>query len=159
VIPIARPRLRANQNVVTLLSGTMIAPNPNSPIIAWYRYNSAGVFRPESRKNATPGRIEPTSTTRRTGSRSEKCPITIPPSPVDIVTTEYAAAISARGQPNSAASGLRNTEMLTIAPNAMPIISAQAPTITQAYGCSRSSMARSSPGSQLRLTTRAAFSS
>ena len=33
-IPIARPRLRANQNVVTLVSGTMIAPKPSSPISA-----------------------------------------------------------------------------------------------------------------------------
>ena len=56
----------------------------------------------------------------------------IPPSPVAIVATEYAAETSARGQPNSAASGSRNTATVPIAPNAMATIAVHTATMIQA---------------------------
>src|SRR5688572_11426857 len=68
--------------------------------------------------------------------RSAKCPIAMPPRPVATVATEYAAETSARGQPNSAASGSRNTATVPIAPNAIATIAVHTPTMTQAYGTS-----------------------
>ena len=79
-----------------------------------------------------PGTSAPNSATRRTGSRSAKCPIAIPPRPVATVATEYAAATSARGHANSAAIGWRNTATVPTAPNAIATIAVHTATISTA---------------------------
>src|SRR6476619_47900 len=57
----------------------------------------------------------------------------MPPSPVPTVASEYAAETSARGQPNSAASGSRNTATVPITPKAMATIAVHTATMSQAY--------------------------
>ena len=56
----------------------------------------------------------------------------MPPSPVPIVATAYASETSARGQPNSAASGVRNTAMVKSTPNPMAAITVETATMSHA---------------------------
>src|SRR5688572_9198034 len=55
-----------------------------------------------------------------------------PPSPVPMVATAYASETSARGHPNSAASGVRNTAMVNSTPNPMAAITVETATMSQA---------------------------
>src|SRR5687768_5792042 len=105
---------------------------------------------PERTTKPAPGTRAPRSATRRTGMRSAKCPIAMPPTPVAIVATEYAAETSARGQANSAASGSRNTATVPIAPKAMKTIAVQTATMRKfmAAVSPRGALARLRPRSR-----------
>src|SRR5262245_24730962 len=71
----------------------------------------------------------------------------MPPMPVATVATEYAAETSARGQPNSAASGSRNTATVPIAPNAIATIAVHSATIAHGFFMDPSAGSAGSAGS------------
>src|SRR6266853_4720727 len=119
------PRLRVNHSVMSATSGTKLPEVPTPISNPWIAVNCTRFCEKLAATKPSPRLTEPTSTGTITSKRSERLPISTPPSPNPIMVKVKGSEASPRAMANSACSGGSTTAMEYI-PEPPTVVSASA---------------------------------